>query len=214
MTFSSTAAVARRSLVLLVLLVMAGGGCAPPDPLAPDCRCGGDGGFCPESDVQETWSDIIPGDSVESELGADGDGVDVLEVDMLEDGGELLCSGEPGCPESGVCAGMVAHCVKGDWVCDFGALVDFELGGETLCDGKDNDCDGTVDDVLPVHSECKVAGVCAAAEVECVAGQWDCGLAGLEDYEAGKETFHDGLDNNCDGTVDEDLTKACSAGQQ
>ena len=214
MVSSYLVAAARRSLIVMVSLLLAGVGCAPPDPLEPDCSCGSDGGTCSMSDVAEDQPESIDGDVVGPDLQSDGEGIDAVAIDLSPDGVELVCSGEPDCPESGVCSGMAAHCVKGDWVCDFGALVDFELGGETLCDGKDNDCDGDVDEALPGHGDCSVEGVCAEAVVVCSEGKWNCGTDALPGFEAGDETFADELDNDCDGEVDEGLTKLCTAGTQ
>ena len=51
--------------------------------------------------------------------------------------------------QEGVCAGMVQEC-KGaqGWVDDYSSIPDYEFP-EVSCDGKDNDCDGDVDEGCP-----------------------------------------------------------------
>lgn len=75
-------------------------------------------------------------------------------------------------------------------------------GADEICDGKDNDCDGTVDEDLPMSTDDCAVGVGECKQVGkklCVDGSWSgCtatpGTPGVEKC--------DGLDNDCDGTVD------------
>jgi len=76
------------------------------------------------------------------------------------------------------------------------------------CDGIDNDCDGATDsadpDLLPIQNTIG-RGVCAEAgvEVTCPDGEWVLNYSTVPlTYEA-EETSCDGLDNDCDGVVDQ-----------
>jgi len=101
--------------------------------------------------------------------------------------------------EHGRCDGTGA-CVDGQWVCEAAVPVPEE------CDGLDNDCDGATDEDLT--ASCPLTeGVCAGAERSCLGQQgWtECDYG--PDHEPGEETRCDGLDNDCDGATDEDLTR-------
>jgi hypothetical protein len=121
----------------------------------------------------------------------------------------------PTCPlQDGVCARSRAACVEGSFVCtasEYGARYEDE---ETRCDGLDNDCDRLVDEALDAPPCALQAGVCAGRRQRCAGalGFAECRAAdyGL-DYEA-SETRCDGLDNDCDGVVDEGITRACDRG--
>ena len=145
------------------------------------------------------------------------------------DGLDNDCNGQiddaltaPPCAEQdGVCKGALRRCGGGaGWLaCTDGDLQLAAQGvgsiyqaDETLCDGKDNDCDGTVDEgcactdgaTRPCGSD---TGVCVQGTQTCTAGSW---LACQGGVSAVPEAC-DGLDNDCDGTVDEGLTRACTS---
>jgi hypothetical protein len=78
------------------------------------------------------------------------------------------------------------------------------------CDGQDNDCDGITDDdpAVPLGI-CPDQGICAsqpADAVDCDKGEWVCANSTLPGFEA-EESSCDGLDNDCDGWVDDRLDK-------
>ncbi len=139
------------------------------------------------------------------------------------DGQDEDCDGQtdeevtpPACLlQAGVCAGARRRCdsAQGMFVAcgadEYGA---FYQAVEAACDGRDNDCDGTVDEGCQcldgaLQTCGSDVGVCEAGTQTCVAGQW-----GPCDGEVrGSAEACDGLDNDCDGAQDEELTgPACA----
>jgi hypothetical protein len=79
-------------------------------------------------------------------------------------------------------------------------------GAIELCDGRDNDCDSNTDEgelTVPAEVICLSAGVCAGSMAICEAGGWACQY--VPGYEGERELSCDGLDNDCDGTADDDF---------
>jgi hypothetical protein len=70
-----------------------------------------------------------------------------------------------------------------------------------VCDGADNDCDGSVDEDIPsTPTTCGVGACAATGTSSCVDGRLtDSCVAGTPSPEV-----CDGVDNDCDGTVDGD----------
>jgi hypothetical protein len=80
--------------------------------------------------------------------------------------------------------------------------------GREECNGRDDDCNGEVDDWTPPERFCGVYGVCAGVAVRCVDPDGDGPelASPLCDYPAtyqATEDLCDGRDNDCDGRTDE-----------
>ena len=84
---------------------------------------------------------------------------------------------------------------------DDGATV--TLPGENVeeCNAKDDDCNGIIDDILPSSCGSSNVGECSLGQFSCQSGQLFC--VGETEIQA---ELCDGLDNDCDETIDEGLS--------
>ncbi|MBN2880468.1 putative metal-binding motif-containing protein [Candidatus Woesearchaeota archaeon] len=77
-----------------------------------------------------------------------------------------------------------------------------------ICDNIDNDCNSFIDDGLSRLYSNQV-GVCSGSTESCSLGSWV--LDSIANYEA-VESSCDSLDNDCDGTTDENSDASCNDG--
>lgn len=105
---------------------------------------------------------------------------------------------------TGACLHTVTSCVDGVPIpCD-----PMEGASEETCNGVDDDCDGQVDEELGITS-CGV-GVCQTSTPNCIDGQ----TQQCTPLAPSPPEICDGLDNDCNGQVDEGLgATTCGLGQ-
>ena len=201
-------------------------GCpADPNKTAPGiCGCGV-ADTDSDQDGTPDCNDLCPADPLKTAPGICGCGV----ADTDSDGDTTadcidLCPADPlktapgvcgcGTPDTDTDGDTVADCIdncpavgnSGQQDCNNNGVGDacdaINPGADDSdCDGVDDDCDGTADDdYVPTATTCGVGECADTGELICQGGQQ------VNTCEEGAPTAEvcDGLDNDCDGSVDED----------
>lgn len=151
-------------------------------------------------------------------LNLDGDALNGCEYACQAAGGVELCNGSDDdcdgnvdedltlsivCEVQGLCAGARPACMGEDGeVCSYPEEV--SLTGEIRCDGRDEDCDGVIDEDFPnLGAPCDGddLDLCASGVLTCSGDRSEVICLERINY----EERCDGEDNDCDGRVDEGI---------
>ncbi|MFN3202556.1 MAG: MopE-related protein [Bradymonadia bacterium] len=108
------------------------------------------------------------------------------------------------CEIEGLCGTGVELCVAGAWG---ECAAEGPDGSAELCDGLDNDCDDATDEALTRPCGIDV-GRCTLGVETCAGGAWGA----CADAVGPSEEDCNNFDDDCDGRVDEDLTRPCYDG--
>ena len=157
------------------------------------------------------------------------DGLDNDCNGVIDNGVQNSCGGcgvIPAIENPGLtCDGAdVDSCKDGVWVCNIAKTAtscnDNAASGVEICDGLDNDCNGVIDN--GVQNACGGCGVlvsapgtaCDGTDTDsCSTGQWVCNVAKTavtcNDDAASTVEVCNGVDDNCDGAIDEALLNTC-----
>ena len=125
---------------------------------------------------------------------------------VCKDGATRACG-----PDQGQCKPGLQTCRKGAWGDCQGAV----MAKAEACNGKDDDCDGAVDEDL--IEQCYDGptgtagiGACKAGTRKCSSGSW----LGCKDQVGPSRETCNGLDDDCNGETDDGLARECFSGDK
>ena len=168
-----------------------------------------DGNKCTEGDFC-AFGKCLPG----GEINCDDNNPCTVDFCAQDEGCKHVDTEKPNCKDTGVCKGMLAagkikyvcDTTSQHYVCDYSDVEGYQEE-ENLCDGKDNDCDGETDEgFADLGKPCD-----GDDEDKCEDGVYVCNAKGdgvvcNDDPDSITEKC-DGVDNDCDGQIDEDFPK-------
>lgn len=137
----------------------------------------------------------------------------VTEPPICLVGAKRLCyTGKTGCTDNGQGGyGCLGECSTGLETCTpsgWGPCVGDVTPTTEVCDGKDNDCNGKLDDVADLGKACQEPsrlGVCTDGVFACENNKLVC----KQTVQLSQEVC-DNKDNDCNGLIDENLTQNCT----
>jgi hypothetical protein len=181
----------------------------PADAFLPDTNeCRASAGICDIPEYCTGISAACPENEIEPAITVCRVAAGVCDVAENCDGSSAFCPAdlfEPDGTLTGSSCG-IGECVS-DAVCTSGQeTCTPETPSSELCDGLDNDCDGEVDEDLGTTT-CGL-GVCEHTIDNCVNGEWQT----CDPFEGASDEICDGLDNDCDGEVNENGDALCDNG--
>ncbi|MDB4975523.1 MAG: putative lipoprotein [Myxococcaceae bacterium] len=202
--------------------------CTPHAPAPNDVTCGGDDdcdgaldedfvphasscgtGVCTAAGILTCASGVASDSCVP--------GAPIATTDANCNGIDEDCSGtaDEDYPQAPSSCGSGACATTGVIMCSRGQVVDTCTPGtmaasDATCNGVDDDCNGTRDeDFVPMASACGVGACRATGTVSCTGGKTaDSCRPGTP---AAKDTVCNGIDDDCDGSIDEDYTPVASS---
>jgi cysteine-rich repeat protein len=186
-----------------------GDGCSAVCTVQPGYNCTGSPSVC----TTVCGDGIVAGtEQCDDGNNANGDGCSsTCQIEGCLNGSTQACySGPPGTAGVGVCAAGLQTCTAGNW----GPCVGQVLPSTEVCNGLDDNCNGVVDENNPGGgSTCNTGlpGICNLGTTVCQSGVLVC----VQNVQPTAEVC-DGLDNNCNGQVDEGNPGgggACNTGQ-